>query len=289
LMKPVKQSDLFDAMALALKLTSPPEVAAAAASFDLVALRPLRVLLAEDSLVNQKLAVALLSAHGHEVTIAGNGREAVAAAAHDRFDVILMDVQMPEMDGMESAAAIRARERLQGGHVPIIAMTAHALKGDRELCLESGMDAYVPKPIQAEQLFATIASLCAAADASPAPAGLDGELVNWEAALRSVQGNAQTLQTMVEAALAEIPSLMMAIHRAVDEGDADALRRAVHTLKGSIRYFGGGAAYAEICQLEQIGQEARLRDAAPMLDALEGHIEEVVRALREHDATAAPA
>jgi len=285
LMKPIKQSDLFDAMVMALKVAGPEDAAAEAAQVARVrATGPLRILLAEDSLVNQKLAVALLSAHGHEVTIAGNGREAVAAVARERFDVVLMDVQMPEMDGLEATAAIRGRERVHGGHVPIIAMTAHALKGDREICLQAGMDEYIPKPIRAEQLFDTIENLCAEAG------GLTSDLrpltsaVNWAEALESVEGNRETLETMVEAALVELPQLTAAIHTAAADHDAAALRRAAHTLKGSLRYFSSGAAYEDACQLEQIGQEERLADAEQPLNVLDGHVDQVIQALLEYHA-----
>jgi CheY-like chemotaxis protein len=286
LTKPVKQSDLFDAMALALKIAEP---GAAAAPADNTAQRstlgPLRVLLAEDSLVNQKLAVALLTARGHEVTIVGNGREAVAAAAHEKFDLVLMDVQMPEMDGLEAAATIRGRERLHGGHLPIIAMTAHALKGDRELCLQAGMDDYVPKPIRAEQLFETIASVCAATAEAAAREGQQAgsqavAIVDWPAALQAVEGNREALQTMIEAALEEVPQLLATIRLELDAGDAAALRRAAHTLKASIGYFSHGPAFEEARQLELIGQENRLADASAVFVALEGHAEEMLAELQ---------
>ena len=119
----------------------------------------LRILLAEDGLVNQKLAVALLKKRGHEVTVAKNGREASDMARADRFDVILMDVEMPEMDGFQATAAIREYEKDMGQGTPIIAMTAHAMKGDRERCLAAGMDAYVAKPIRPQALFDAIRSL----------------------------------------------------------------------------------------------------------------------------------
>ena len=137
----------------------------AAAAID----RPLRILLAEDSLVNQKLATALLTRQGHRVVVANTGKEAVAAAGSQEFDAVLMDVQMPEMDGFEATAAIRLREKQTGRYVPVIAMTAHALKGDRERCLESGMDEYVSKPIRAEELFGALAAVTA----ERAPAGTD--------------------------------------------------------------------------------------------------------------------
>ncbi len=162
MLKPVKQSELLEAIELALGIALPGEELLRAAARQPHHVRSLRVLLAEDSLVNQKLAVALLEGQGHTVTLVNNGREAVAAAAGQNFDVVLMDVQMPEMDGLEAAAQIRVREQRTGAHLPIVAMTAHALKGDRERCLEAGMDSYVTKPIRAEELFRTIDAIFAA-------------------------------------------------------------------------------------------------------------------------------
>jgi CheY-like chemotaxis protein len=123
----------------------------------------LRVLLAEDNLINQKLAVRLLEKRGNIVVVAGDGREEVAAFECEPFDVILMDVQMPHMDGLEATAAIRALEAGRGTRVPIVAMTAHAMKGAAELCLKAGMDGYVAKPIDPQQLFAAIAEVTAPA------------------------------------------------------------------------------------------------------------------------------
>lgn len=117
---------------------------------------PLRVLVAEDNQVNRQLAVRLLEKRGHTTAIACDGREALAVLEQQRFDLVLMDVQMPVMDGLEVARVIRARERTTGDHMPIIATTAHAMKGDEEQCLEAGMDAYVSKPISAFQLFTKI-------------------------------------------------------------------------------------------------------------------------------------
>ncbi len=162
LLKPVKQSELFDAIALALGISSPAdaeEVAAAVAPSR--SARSLQILLAEDSLVNQKLAVGLLEKYGHTVDVVGDGRAALAAVESQCYDLVLMDIQMPEMDGLEATRAIRAREGQRGGHLPIVAMTAHAMKGDRERCLEAGMDSYVAKPIRAKELFDTIARVLA--------------------------------------------------------------------------------------------------------------------------------
>jgi signal transduction histidine kinase/CheY-like chemotaxis protein len=160
LMKPVKQSELFDAIGISLGVVAPEEsrqeTLRGPGSGEL---QPLRVLLAEDSLVNQRLAVGLMEKHGHAVRIANNGKEAITALTSQKFDVVLMDVEMPEMDGLEATAVIRVTEKQTGEHIPIVAMTAHAMKGDRERCLEAGMDAYVSKPIRARQLFEAIESV----------------------------------------------------------------------------------------------------------------------------------
>jgi CheY-like chemotaxis protein len=160
LMKPVKQSELLDAIAMSMGfMASEAEGEKAVRRERSAELPPLRVLLAEDSLVNQRLAIGLMKKHGHSVTVANSGKEAIAALESQRFDVVLMDVEMPEMDGLEATAVIRVKERQTGKHVPIIAMTAHAMKGDRERCLEAGMDGYVSKPIRAQQLFETLRSV----------------------------------------------------------------------------------------------------------------------------------
>ncbi|HVS35134.1 MAG TPA: response regulator, partial [Gemmataceae bacterium] len=182
--KPVRQSELQEAI-LATLGGSPSHVRAAAAGANggAPARRPLRILVAEDNAVNQKLALHLLERHGHAAVIAGTGREAVEALEKQTFDLVLMDVQMPEMDGLEATAEIRRRETGTGRRIPIIAMTAHAMKGDRERCLEAGMDGYVSKPIQTRELYAAIAALgpaesAAAREPETAPTAPDGALVD---------------------------------------------------------------------------------------------------------------
>jgi len=158
LLKPIKQSELFDAIMQSLGEcvfeSEPLEVDAPEREQ-----RSLDVLVAEDSLVNQKLVKAILDGRGHRVTLASDGEEALTAVQDQNFDVVLMDVQMPVMDGFEAVAKIREMERSNGGHTPIVALTAHAMKGDRERCLEAGMDGYVSKPIHSKQLFEVIATV----------------------------------------------------------------------------------------------------------------------------------
>lgn len=160
LIKPIAQRELLEAICQTLPAACAAAAAQTRAQTSQMAStgmhRALRVLLVEDNSVNQTLAVRLLEKRGHHVTVTADGRAAVAAFEKRAFDVILMDVQMPEMNGFEAAAEIRRREQATGGHIPIVAMTAHALKGDEERCLASGMDAYIPKPIRAAELYSTL-------------------------------------------------------------------------------------------------------------------------------------
>ncbi len=276
-----------------------------AGTFSSSFLLPLRILLAEDSLVNQKLAIGLLSREGHTVTVAGDGREAVAAVAREEFDLVLMDVQMPEMDGLEAAAAIRAAEAGTPRHVPIIAMTAHAMKGDRERCLAAGMDDYVSKPIRAGQLVATIeraVSRRRRTDASePATSGPTkgstkgtipvenrgtvsflGPEPDWSEALAAAAGDRELMNSVMEVFLEEEPQLMAAIRRAVDAGDLSALRLAAHTLKGSLRYLGQTPAFDLAFRLEKMAQGGDLSHARQTLADLERQIEQLTKWLRDY-------
>jgi signal transduction histidine kinase/CheY-like chemotaxis protein len=152
LIKPIKQSELFDAIVISLGVVGHMQPTAGGTCSTLAGMRPLHILLAEDSSTNQRLAVGLLSKSGHRITVVKNGQEAVAAVESESFDLVLMDVQMPEMDGYQATSVIREREARMGGHVPIVALTAHAMKGDQEQCLTAGMDGYVAKPIRRAEL-----------------------------------------------------------------------------------------------------------------------------------------
>jgi two-component system, sensor histidine kinase and response regulator len=172
LMKPITPAELQQAL---LTLLSTPDLCAEHPP--LAPPRPgpdsrqrLQILLAEDNAVNQTLMARLLGKHGHQVVVVGTGREALAALAQQSFDLVLMDVQMPEMDGFEATAAIRAQERASGGHLPIIALTAHAMKGDHERCLATGMDGYMAKPIKANELYAALDQLLPSTADANAPA-----------------------------------------------------------------------------------------------------------------------
>ncbi len=243
LVKPVKQSELLDSIVQAVGVntafagsavspSAPGRTASVAKS----------ILLAEDSLINQKLAIGLLERWGHRVTVASNGNEAVRLSGNEEFDLILMDVQMPELDGLDATREIRKREEKSGIHLPIIAMTAHAMKGDRELCLAAGMDGYLMKPIRAEQLFRQIED--ATDDRLPAEPREKNQvdqingLVNWTVANRAVNGDSELLKQVIAAFLSEGPQLLSTLEHAYAENDGKRFQRAAHTLKSALRTFG---------------------------------------------------
>jgi CheY-like chemotaxis protein len=285
LLKPAKQSEILTAIERALGIAATGEMLLGAVSGRPQTLRRLRILLVEDSLVNQKLAVALLEEQGHAVTVAGNGRDALAAIESERFDLVLMDLQMPEMDGLEATSRIRQREQQTGSHLPIVAMTAHALAEDRQRCLEAGMDGYIAKPIRSGQLSEAIGALFATPALPTVPEAAEmagGEDVDWSKALAAVHNNHRSLRKVVEAALQEFPRLLAAMRKAVDDRDAMSLRLSAHTLKGALRVFGQGPGLCETCRLEEMGLRNELADAGGPLAALEMRIAGLAQDLQDY-------
>ena len=260
LVKPVKQSELLDAIVTAF---AAPETAARPARAkpprrSRRAARVLRVLVAEDNPTNQKLVSALLDQHGHHVSIVNNGRLAVERAAQEPFDIILMDVQMPEMSGLEATAAIRAAERHTGGHIPIVALTARAMAGDREQCLAAGMDAYVSKPVQADELFSTLEAITgskptAAASppmAAPAADQKHAGVVDLSALLAGFAGRSDLAKEVIDVFLADAPAMLTRLNEAARASNAAELAAAAHAIKGSAGLFSQGDAYEHARVLE---------------------------------------
>src|ERR1017187_2406183 len=292
LTKPVKQSELLETITAAMGARNKDgeEPVAPATPSTPAPTRKLRVLLAEDNAVNQRLVVKLMEKKGHTLVVTNNGKEALAAWERERFDVVLMDVQMPEMGGFEAAAQIRDREKARGEHIPIIAMTAHALKGDRERCLEAGMDAYVSKPIQSRLLFEAIASVvpATAADVTmeekpvPAKARLDSEVFNSEGALAMLDGDAELFVELVKLFMTESVDLQDQIHDAIEQRDAKRLERAAHSLKGSAAAFCGESTRAVAQKLEASGGSGNLDQAGDLFVELQDELVRLKYALAEY-------
>jgi len=302
--KPVTASELFNAIQTVLGAkgtkeanitASPPAPIAPAGS------RLYNILLAEDNVVNQRVAVRILEKRGHTVTAVANGQEAVQALACQKFDLVLMDVQMPQMDGLEATGAIRREELRLGGHVPIIAMTAHAMKGDRERCLAAGMDDYVSKPVDAPQLFAVIertlnASLAAAkaTKTQPLHAATCGEAAQQPpgaanpsaaeapafdlAALQArLEEDFDLVEELVELFLESSPALILEIETAVAKRDCHTIERAAHALKGALRNLCANPCAQAAQELESFGKDS----AGAKLDQSLTTLQQELRRLRE--------
>jgi CheY-like chemotaxis protein len=291
LTKPIRQSDLLDAIIRVIGRgpVKAEEIEPLVTRHTLRESRPhLSILLVEDNEVNLKFAQRLLDRNGHTVFTATNGLQAVAAlqeSALGRFDLILMDVQMPEMDGLEAAGAIREWEKVIGSHVPILAMTAIAMHGDRERCLQAGMDGYVAKPIQVEELFSEIDRLVPFARKKTGES--TGPLKTMQRLGAKVAGSPADEEAKFMAELAELffqncPESLAHIHEAVDQQDGNALERAAHKLKGSVSHFTTRGAF-EIAQLlVEKGRQNNFSGAEEAIRDLEDEIENLRHKLLAH-------
>jgi signal transduction histidine kinase/HPt (histidine-containing phosphotransfer) domain-containing protein len=248
--------------------------------------RCLHILVAEDHPVNQRLVTCLLEKQGHAVVVVADGHAAVEAVAQQAFDLILMDVQMPGIDGLEATAAIRAQEQARGTHIPIIALTAHAMKGDQERCLAAGMDDYVAKPITANDLSSAIARRLGHCAGPELPAAAPP--VDMVAALRAVDGDPALLRELVHLFLQDYPSHMTAIQEALRRGDADPVIRTAHHLKGALSIIGGTLAATLASELERMGDVGALEDASRTLPPLERELAGIATFYTDHGWAALP-
>jgi signal transduction histidine kinase/DNA-binding response OmpR family regulator/HPt (histidine-containing phosphotransfer) domain-containing protein len=284
LMKPITQSDLLDAMMRALGVSSDDPTPSLITRRRLQEPgRRLRILLAEDNMVNEKLAVRMLEKWGHLVTVAENGKKALALfqeAGPGGFDLVLMDVQMPELNGFEATEALRKVEEGSGTHVPIVAMTAHAMKGDRERCLDVGMDGYLSKPIDAAELFGILEGL-GSEDVERVVTAPPASDQCWDhaTALGRVGGDEDLLRETIALLLAELPTLLGGVQAAMGKKDATALERAAHKLKGSVAIFEARGAVAAARRLEELGRTGDLDQAAGVFGSLEEELHHLTIAL----------
>ncbi len=267
LLKPVKQSDLRATVALALGKQQSPHRQSLTGSGDPRSL--LKVLLAEDNLVNQRLAVGLLGKHGHLVDVANNGQECVRQYQAGQYDVILMDVQMPEMDGLEATRVIRQLELERGTRTPIIAMTAHAMPGDRERCIEAGMDDYLAKPIRVRALMQALGRIVEETSAVDRDGPAATPMIDWHDAMETVGGDRELLCELIDVFVEERDNMMGEIRGALEVADVLELRRSAHALKGALHHLGAKTTAATARQLEQLGESGTVAGAAKWLKALD--------------------
>jgi len=269
LTKPIARADLIEAVGTVLAGTP-----SAAGGADLVtrhsiaeSRHTLRILLAEDNPVNQQVATAMLLKRGHQVDVVANGREAVDAVAAERYDVVLMDIQMPEMDGFEATARIRALP--QGGTLPIIALTAHALSGERERCLERGMTGYLAKPFKAHELFAVVEGRggdgTEPAAAPAPPVDVDGFRRTMEEA-----GAAEAVDGILATFVETLPQRLDALTAATGGDSAEPIQRAAHAFKSAAATIGARALAALLEQIEAAARAGDVAGARAKLESVRG-------------------
>jgi len=297
LTKPVKQVELHDAIVRTLSLApeKPREsYAVEAAKADVLLVRKqgpdygaagqLRILLAEDNVTNQLLVTSLLRKRGHIVVPARSGKEALAAWAAEKFDLIVMDVQMPEMNGLEATAAIREAEKSNGAHTPILALTAHSTDDDRERCLAAGMDDYISKPVCADDFMSTIASLVpCSVEVIPDGASPKSipQLLDAKELMARFDGDTALLREAAELFRLGYPKLLSQLRDAISRDDAETVERTAHTVKGSVGNFGSTSAVEAAIRLEKMGLARDLRHATEACDALEWEIERLMPVLAQ--------
>ncbi len=287
LSKPVRQAELREAILRVLgRPAQQSETSPLVTRHTLKeARRHLRVLLADDNAINRELTVRILTKRGHSVSVVPNGKLAVQAHAAQNFDVVLMDLQMPEMDGFEATAAIRRMEQSSGSHVPIVAMTAHAMKSDRERCLSMGMNGYISKPIQAQELIELTESFTG----DGGPIDMDNEpesrVVDWETALGRLGGDEELINDLAKLFLEESPRMLSAVQQAVERKSAVELQRAAHSMKGSVATFSAQPAFEAALKLERLARAGELGGAADAFDTLKVEVGRLRTALESLNAT----
>lgn len=308
LLKPVTQSDLFDKIIQVLSRRDSADVVSnGRASARIPSITPtstpLRVLLAEDNHVNQRLAVSLLKKRGHQVTVANDGLEVLETLQKSTFDVILMDVQMPRMGGFEATAAIRRAEQGSPRHQPIIAMTAHAMQGDREACLAAGMDDYLSKPILPDELFRVLESFAPDREvSSPAektagmgrpsnatspvaqpPAdnvpSIDIPSIDWPSAIKAADGDRELLQELIDLFVSSLPQWLSELQQAMAQENREAARRLAHTIQGSLRQL-GVSSITTAQRLEAAAAAGQFAAARDHCRELEVELERVISLLK---------
>ena len=287
LTKPISPSTMLDAIRTALgdEEISPTVEGSRPSVPD--ARMKLRVLVADDHPANRRLAARILEKRGHEATPAINGREVLDLVDENQFDLVLMDVQMPEMDGFQATAAIRERERETGTHLPLIALTAHAMKGDRERCLAAGMDAYLSKPLQASELIALVETI----GTSNVPgllsdrASAASQEFDFGPALARMDDDDELLREQMQFFLTDGPELILRVFESIEHRDGEQLRLAAHRLKGLFKSYDADKAADLAMKLEFMGQDTDFGNAVASAKQLAELNETLLAAMRSYLST----
>ncbi len=277
LLQPVKYSELKNAIARCLEPATAPSTGPQLEQSHLEG--PFKILLAEDNPVNQKLAVGVLKKHEHDITVVDNGRKAVDALESESFDLVLMDVQMPEMDGIEATKTIRSSVTVVNSSIPIIAMTAHAMPADRQRCLEAGMDEYISKPFKAADLLSLITQLMTSRTTEK-PSGIGGyesesnSEIDWNVAFETVGGDRQLLVELIQVFLNEREKMLGDLESGLEQADFERARRSAHSLKGTFSHL-GVASLAKMSEAIERLDDSEIANAKPMVQDLRNKIEQL--------------
>jgi len=289
LIKPVKQSELMYAIMIAMGSQKKEDTPVITRYTIQDSRKRLNILLAEDNPINQRLALELLKTMGHRVVSVSNGRKAIDALGKERFDLVLMDVQMPEMDGFEATKAIRnTKSKIR--NIPIVATTAHAMKIDREKCLAAGMDDYVPKPINAEKLFKVIAKLTNVPENKKKKISIpsvktvekpSNDVFDLSKAMEAVLGNKELFQEIAGMLLENLTGSLSKIKKTIADGNAESLERTAHNLRSSAGSFGAKLACDAAYLLEKLGKEGKIEEAKEAFSNMEKKAAELASTMKE--------
>jgi len=285
LLKPVRQSELREALVRVLSTRTQAAPLPVVTKNSLKERRdlamPMRILLAEDNPTNQLLATRLLEKRGHHVTLTANGREALAALEKNTFDLVFMDVQMPEMDGIEATVALREKEKSTGAHLPVIALTAMVIKGDRERCIAAGMDGYISKPIRVQELDEVLDGYSARVRETtislPPPSPVS---INEAELLERLGGDLDILSELTNIFREDYPKQLSSARRAIAEKDAEGVKRAGHALKGALANLAANGPCGTAAAIEQIGTSGDLSGAGQAVAQLESELAAVLESLQ---------
>lgn len=296
LVKPIRESQLLDVLVTTMG-KSQMEPAGHSNRQLSPSSRNLNILLAEDNVINQKIATRVLQNWGHTIEVAGTGKEVLAKMDQHQFDLVLMDIQMPEMDGFEATRVIRQRETGTGGHIPIVAITAHAMEGDHRRCLQAGMDGYVSKPLNLKELFNNIQKATHEPAGGPECGGDEQERNSWNddspreldtqavldpsafSCLDSSAESAGTIEEILMLFQSDTPEQLKRLKIAIENSDADRVKQISHYLKGSAMFI-GGLRMAQACAcLEAVGRSGDTPQFHNLFDNLESETAKVCRAV----------